>query len=105
MAWIWLGLAGLLEVVWAVALKHSEGLTRLGPSLVFIVAGVLSFVLLAQALRSIPLGTGYAVWTGIGAVGTAIYGIAFLGEATEALRLVSIVLIIAGIAGLKLATP
>ncbi len=105
MAWIWLGLAGLLEVVWAVALKHSEGLTRLGPGLVFIVAGVLSFVLLAQALRSIPLGTGYAVWTGIGAVGTAIYGIAFLGEATEALRLVSIVLIIAGIAGLKLATP
>jgi quaternary ammonium compound-resistance protein SugE len=105
MAWAWLALAGVLEVVWAVALKHSEGFTRPAPTLLFVVAGILSFVFLAQALKSIPLGTGYAVWTGIGAVGTAIYGIAWLGEATDALRLVSIVLIVAGIAGLKLATP
>jgi quaternary ammonium compound-resistance protein SugE len=105
MAWTWLVLAGALEVVWAIALKHSEGFSRLGPSIVFVVAGILSFVLLAQALRSIPLGTGYAVWTGIGAVGTAVYGLAFLGESAEALRLVSIVLIVAGIVGLKVATP
>lgn len=105
MAWAWLALAGVLEVVWAVALKHSEGFTRAAPSLLFVVAGILSFAFLAQALKSIPLGTGYAVWTGIGAVGTAIYGIAWLGEATDALRLVSIVLIVAGIAGLKLASP
>jgi quaternary ammonium compound-resistance protein SugE len=105
MAWTWLVLAGALEVVWAIALKHSEGFSRLGPSIVFVAAGILSFVLLAQALRSIPLGTGYAVWTGIGAVGTAVYGLAFLGESAEALRLVSIVLIVAGIVGLKVATP
>ena len=102
-AWIWLGLAGILEVVWAVALKHSEGFTRAGATAVLVVAGIASFVLLAQALRTIPLGTGYAVWTGIGAVGTALYGIFVLGEPTDALRLVSIVLIVAGIAGLKLA--
>jgi quaternary ammonium compound-resistance protein SugE len=104
MAWVWLGLAGILEIVWAVALKHSAGFTRAGATVVFVVAGIASFVLLAQALRTIPLGTGYAVWTGIGAVGTAIYGILVLGEPTDALRLVSIVLIVAGIAGLRLAT-
>jgi quaternary ammonium compound-resistance protein SugE len=104
MAWLWLTIAGLLEVIWAVALKHSDGFTRPGPSLLFVVAGVLSFVFLAQALRGIPLGTGYAVWTGIGAVGTATYGILFLGEPAEVLRLVSIVLIVAGILGLRLAT-
>lgn len=102
-AWIWLGLAGILEVVWAVALKHSEGFSRAGATALFVVAGIASFVLLAQALKTIPLGTGYAVWTGIGAVGTALYGIFVLGEPTDALRLVSIVLIVAGIAGLKLA--
>ena len=105
MAWVWLVAAGGLEIVWAIALKQSAGFTRLAPSIVFVVAGIASFVLLAQALKSIPLGTGYAVWTGIGAVGTATYGIWFLGEATDALRLASIVLIVAGIAGLKLASP
>lgn len=103
-AWAWLVVAGLLEVAWAVALKHSDGFTRPGPTLVFVVAGVASFAFLAQALKTLPLGTGYAVWTGIGAVGTAIYGMAVLGEPSDALRLVSIVLIVAGIAGLKLAT-
>ena len=105
MAWLWLVAAGGLEIVWAIALKHSAGFTRTAPSIVFVVAGIASFVFLAQALKSIPLGTGYAVWTGIGAVGTALYGIWFLGEATDALRLVSIVLIVAGIVGLKLASP
>jgi quaternary ammonium compound-resistance protein SugE len=104
-AWVWLVAAGGLEIVWAIALKQSAGFTRLAPSIVFVVAGIASLVFLAQALKSIPLGTGYAVWTGIGAVGTAFYGIWFLGEATDALRLASIVLIVAGIAGLKLASP
>lgn len=104
MAWVWLGVAGALEVVWAVALKHSEGFTRPAATALFVVAGIASFAFLAQALKTIPLGTGYAVWTGIGAVGTAIYGMAVLGEPTDTLRLVSIVLIVAGIAGLKLAT-
>ena len=104
MAWFWLVLAGVLEVVWAVALKHSDGFSRAGASAVFLLAGIASFAFLAQALKTIPLGTGYAVWTGIGAVGTAVYGIAVLGEPADALRLVSIVLIVAGIAGLKLTT-
>ena len=105
MAWFWLGLAGLLEVVWAAALKHSSGLTRPLATTVFVLAGVASLVLLAQALKTLPLGTAYAVWTGIGAVGTAVYGMVVLGEPVEALRMVSIVLIVAGIAGLRLATP
>lgn len=102
MAWVWLGIAGILEVVWAVALKHSQGFTRPAATALFVVAGIASFVLLAEALKQIPLGTAYAVWTGIGAVGTAVYGIAVLGEAADALRLTSIVLIVAGIAGLKM---
>ncbi len=102
MAWLWLGLAGLLEVVWAVALKYSDGFSRPAATGVFVVAGIGSFVLLAEALREIPLGTAYAVWTGIGAVGTAAYGMLVLGEPADALRLTSIVLIVAGIAGLKL---
>lgn len=104
MAWAWLVLAGVLEVVWAVALKHSEGFSRAGATAVFVVAGIASFAFLAQALKTIPLGTGYAVWTGIGAVGTAIYGMVVLGEPTDTLRMVSIVLIVAGILGLRLAS-
>ena len=105
MAWIWLGLAGLLEVVWAIGLKYTDGFTRLWPSAVTGAAMVASVYFLALAVRTIPIGTGYAVWTGIGAVGTAILGMALFGESRDLLRIVSILLIVAGIAGLKLHTP
>jgi len=103
MAWISLIAAGLLEVLWALALKRSEGFTRLPETLVFLVAIAASMTLLAVALRSLPVGTGYAIWTGIGAVGTAIVGIVLLGESAAPLRLLSIGLIAAGIVGLALA--
>lgn len=102
MAWVYLVLAGLLEVVWAMGLKYSEGFSRLWPSLITVVAMVASFWLLATALKQIPLGTGYAVWVGIGAVGTALLGMLVLKEPATVARLVCIGLIIAGIAGLKL---
>ena len=102
MAWVWLTLAGLLEVVWAVGLKYTEGFTRLVPSVVTAAAMVASVYFLSLALRSIPIGTGYAVWTGIGAVGVAIFGMVMFGEPATILRVGSILLIVAGIAGLKL---
>ena len=102
MAWIWLTLAGLLEVVWATALKYTEGFTRPWPSLLTAAAMALSVWLLAIALKTIPIGTGYAVWTGIGAVGVAILGILLFNESRDLLRIGSILLIVAGIAGLKL---
>jgi quaternary ammonium compound-resistance protein SugE len=102
MAWLVLVVSGVLETVWAAALAQTRGFTRLGPSIVFGVALVLSMVGLAFALRSIPLGTGYAVWVGIGAVGTALYGIAALGESTSVARLLCLVAIVAGVVGLKL---
>jgi len=105
MPWVYLVLAGLLEVVWAVGLKYSEGFTRPWPSMITGVAMVASFWLLATALKSIPLGTGYAVWVGIGAVGTALLGMVVFKEPATTARLVCIGLIVAGIAGLKLATP
>lgn len=105
MPWVYLVLAGLLEVVWAVGLKYSEGFTRPWPSVITGVAMVASFWLLATALKSIPLGTGYAVWVGIGAVGTALLGMVVFKEPATTARLVCIGLIVAGIAGLKLATP
>ena len=95
--------AGLLEVGWAIGLKYTEGFARLTPSLLTLGAMAASFALLAQALRSLPVGTAYAVWTGIGAVGTAIVGMLLLGESREVGRLVSIGLIVAGIVGLKMA--
>ena len=101
MAWIWLTVAGLLEVVWAVGLKYTEAFTRLLPSVVTIAAMVASVYCLAVAVRTIPIGTGYAVWTGIGAVGVAILGMILFGESRELLRVGSILLIVAGIAGLK----
>jgi len=104
MAWIFLTLAGLFEVAWAIGLKYTEGFSRLLPSVFTIVALVASTWLLALALRSIPIGTAYAVWTGIGAVGTATLGILLFAEPATALRLASIALIVAGIAGLKLAS-
>ena len=105
MSWVLLIVAGLLEVVWAIALKQSEGFTQGTASVVTIVAMVASFYLLGLSLRALPLGTAYAVWVGIGAVGTAIAGIVMFGEAATPMKLVSLVLVIAGIVGLKLATP
>jgi quaternary ammonium compound-resistance protein SugE len=101
MAWITLVVSGVLETVWAAALSQSRGFTRPVPSVVFGVALVLSMLGLAYALRSIPVGTGYAVWVGIGAVGTAIYGMAALGEPATAARLLCLTAIVAGVVGLK----
>lgn len=102
MAWAVLFLAGLFEVGWAIGLKYSEGFTRLWPSAVTIVAMALSVWLLGLALRVLPLGTAYAVWTGIGTVGTAVLGMVLFAEPATALRLACIALIVAGIAGLRL---
>jgi quaternary ammonium compound-resistance protein SugE len=104
-AWILLIVAGLLEVVWAVGLKFTHGFTRGLATVITVAAMGLSIVLLARALRTIPVGTGYAVWTGIGAVGTALVGILVLGEPKSAGRLIAIAVIIGGIVSLKLASP
>lgn len=103
MAWLTLVCAGLLEIVWATALKQSEGFTRLWPSVVGVGGAVMSFALLAVALRQLPAGTGYAVWVGIGAVGVAITGIVLLGEAASAARVLFLTVIVVGIIGLRLA--
>jgi quaternary ammonium compound-resistance protein SugE len=103
MAWTLLVVAGILEIVWAVGLKFTHGFTRVGPSVITLIALVASFYLLSRALQTLPVGTGYAVWTGIGAAGTAIIGMLVLGESASPLRLASLALIVAGIAGLKLA--
>jgi quaternary ammonium compound-resistance protein SugE len=102
MAWIYLIIAGMLETVWAVSLKYTEGWTRLWPSLFTGITMVGSFYLLSLALRTLPVGTAYAIWTGIGAVGAAVFGIVFLGEARDVARILSILLIVAGIVGLKI---
>ena len=101
-AWLWLLAAGLLEIVWAVGLKYSEGFTRLTPSAITAVAMGASFWCLARALKDIPLGTGYAIWVGIGAVGTAIAGVLLFSEPATWPRAFCIALILAGIIGLKL---
>ena len=101
-AWLLLIAAGLLEVIWAIGLKYTEGFSRLIPSAITIAAMIASVWLLAMALKSIPVGTGYAVWTGIGAVGTAILGIILFNEAATVARIACICLIITGIFGLKL---
>ncbi len=103
MAWLTLVCAGLLEIVWATALKQSEGLTRPWPSVVGVGGAIMSFVLLAVALRQLPAGTGYAVWVGIGAVGVAITGIVLLGEAASAARVLFLTVIVVGVVGLRLA--
>lgn len=102
MAWIYLLLAGITEVAWAVGLKYTHGWTRLWPSLATGSLIVISLLLLSQALKTLPIGTGYAVWTGIGAVGTVIVGIVFFNEPRTAMRLACIVLILIGIIGLKM---
>ncbi|MHC9085944.1 quaternary ammonium compound efflux SMR transporter SugE [Luteimonas sp. RIT-PG2_3] len=104
MSWIILALAGLFEICWAIGLKYTEGFTRLWPSLGTLAAMAVSFGLLSVAMKSLPMGTAYAVWVGIGAVGTAIVGIVVLGEPANAGRIVSLGLIVAGVIGLKLAT-
>ncbi len=99
MAWLSLFIAGLLEVGWAIGLKYTHGFSRLWPSVATAICMILSLVLLAQALKTLPIGTAYAVWTGIGTVGTALLGIALFGEPLQALRLVCILLIVIGIIG------
>lgn len=105
MAWLLLIIAGVCEIVWAIGLKYAEGFTRFWPSVITVVAMLVSIVLLGYAMKSLPVGTSYAVWVGVGAVGTAVLGIVLLGESASPGRLASLALIVAGIVGLKLATP
>ncbi|MDN2487314.1 quaternary ammonium compound efflux SMR transporter SugE [Kosakonia sacchari] len=102
MSWLILLIAGLLEVVWAIGLKYTHGFTRLMPSLITVTAMVASVVLLSWAMKTLPVGTAYAIWTGIGAVGAAVAGIMLLGESASLARILSLCLIVAGIIGLKL---
>jgi len=105
MAWVILVVAGLFEVGWAIGLKYTDGFTRLWPTVWTVLAMIVSLWLLGIAMKSLPVGTAYAVWVGVGAVGTVVLGIVLLGEPANAGRLVSVALIIAGIVGLKLAAP
>jgi quaternary ammonium compound-resistance protein SugE len=105
MAWVILVIAGVFEVGWAIGLKYTEGLTRLWPTVWTILAMIVSVSLLGIAMKSLPVGTAYSVWVGVGAVGTVALGIVLFGEPANAARLISIALIVAGIVGLKLATP
>lgn len=105
MAWIYLLVAGILEIVWAFSMKKSEGFTLLVPSAVTIVTMIASFGLLAIAMRSLPLGTAYTIWTGIGAVGAFVVGVAILGEALTTVRVLAALLIVAGIVLMKLSSP
>ncbi|WP_297196554.1 quaternary ammonium compound efflux SMR transporter SugE [uncultured Pluralibacter sp.] len=102
MSWLILVIAGLLEVVWAVGLKYTHGFTRLTPSIITVVAMVTSVALLSWTMKTLPVGTAYAIWTGIGAVGAAVTGIILLGESASPARIVSLLLIVCGIIGLKL---
>lgn len=104
MNWFVLVVAGLFEVVWAVGLKHTEGFTKLWPSVITLLAMGISFYLLSTALRTLPIGTAYAVWVGIGAVGTAIAGIVLLNEPATFLKVMSLCLVVGGIIGLKLSS-
>jgi len=105
MAWILLTFAGLLEVVWAFSMKQSAGFTRLLPSVVTLVAMIASFALLALSMKTLPLGTAYTIWTGIGAVGAFLLGVWFLGEPANALRVVAAALIVGGLVLMKMASP
>jgi len=105
MAWIYLVIAGLFEIAWAIGLKYTEGFTRLWPSAGTVAAMIVSFLFLAESLKSIPVGTGYAVWTGIGAAGTAVMGMILFNESRDLVRILCILTIVAAIAGLKLSSP
>lgn len=105
MAWVYLVIAGLLEIVWAIGLKYAEGFTKPGPSIITIIAMLISFGLLSVALRTLPVGTAYAIWTGIGAAGTALIGMLVLGEPFTVLRMLCIALIVSGVVGLRLVSP
>lgn len=105
MAWLYLSLAGVFEIVWAIGLKYTDGFTRLWPSVGTAAAMLVSLLLLAEAYKSIPIGTAYAVWTGIGAAGTAALGIVLFGESRDPVRLLCLFLVVAGIVGLKFSTP
>jgi quaternary ammonium compound-resistance protein SugE len=105
MSWFYLFLAGLMEIAWAIGLKQTMGWTRLWPSVITALLMILSFVFLSQALKTLPLGTAYAVWVGIGAAGTALAGILFFGEPRHAAQLFCFALIIAGVVGLKVLSP
>ncbi len=102
MAWVYLLIAGILEIVWAVGMKHSEGWTKLYPSIFTVVSMIIGFYFLSLAVKSLPLGTAYAVWTGIGTVGTVIYSVTYFKEPMDVVKMVCILLIITGIVGLKL---
>lgn len=104
MPWLILVIAGLLEVVWALMLKQSAGFTKPVPTVAFLISLCLSMFLLAQAIKSLPVGTAYAVWTGIGALGTAIVGIVWLGESRDMLKVISLLMLVAGIIGLRLSS-
>ena len=105
MAWIYLAIAGVLEIVWAFSMKQSEGFTRLTPSIVTVVAAFASFALLALSMKSLPLGTAYTIWTGIGAIGAFVIGIVVLGEQASAMRIVAALLIVSGLVLMKTSSP
>ncbi len=102
MPWIYLTIAGLFEIVWAFSMKQSQGFTRPGPAIVTVIAMIASFALLSLSMRSLPLGTAYTIWTGIGAVGAFVVGIALLGEQASAMRIVAALLIVSGLVLMKL---
>lgn len=105
MNWVYLAIAGMLEIAWAIGLKYTEGWTRLVPSLITAALMIASFYFLSLAVKTLPIGTAYAVWTGIGTVGAAILGMIIFNEPRDAVRIICITLIIAGIAGLKVTSP
>jgi quaternary ammonium compound-resistance protein SugE len=105
MNWVVLVVAGLFEIAWAIGLKYTEGFTRLWPSVGTVLSMIISIALLGLAMKTLPVGTAYAIWVGIGAIGTVVLGIVLLGEPANLLRIASLALIVAGIIGLKLATP
>jgi len=105
MHWVYLVIAGLFEIVWAFSMKQSEGFTRPGPTIVTIVAMIVSFALLSLSMRSLPLGTAYTIWTGIGAVGAFLVGIMVLGETANAMRIIAALLIVAGLVMMKISAP
>lgn len=104
MAWVFLGIAGLLEIVWAFTMKQSHGFTRIGPTIITIVTMIGSFGLLSVAMRTLPLGTAYTIWTGIGAVGAFVVGITVLGEAVTPMRILAAILIVSGLVLMKMSS-